>query len=190
MRGKAGAPLRRLESELRAHRPRQPRIGRGLSRPCAFVEPAEHDEVEIQQASFQRSEDREPLLAVVRRAHCARFGEFEEQFGVMAAVGQRDPVAVADHLDDQVRGRFSRLVAPQCGGAVLGIGCRKGLGRLGVRTDEVGQRHVLHIHRGRKRLEHRTKLREPFGDVLFGLACQPAGNSLQPATRAEYRAGA
>ena len=65
-----------FQPELRAHRPRQPRIGGRLARPRAFVEAAQHDEIEIQQPRFQRSQDREPRLrgckAAAPRAASAR----------------------------------------------------------------------------------------------------------------------
>ena len=138
MRGEPGAPLRRVQSELRAHRPRQPRIGRGVPRPRAFVQPAEHDEVEIQQSRFQRAEDREPLLAVVGRAHGARLGQLEEQLRILTAVGQRDPVAVADDLADQIGRGFSGLAAPERGRSFLGMRCGESLRGLRVRADEIG----------------------------------------------------
>ena len=53
-----------------AHRPREPWIGRGRPRPCAFVQAAEDDEIETLQPRFQRPEDRKARMPAISGTHC------------------------------------------------------------------------------------------------------------------------
>ena len=53
MRGQADAALGRIETEIAAHRPRQPGIAARFRRPGRFVKAAEHDAIKTQQTCFQ-----------------------------------------------------------------------------------------------------------------------------------------
>ena len=112
MRRQTNPTLRGLKSEILAHRPRQPGIGRGFRGPLSFIQAGKNDEVEIQQSRFQRSQNGKPRMKIVARPHGTRFGELAVSVGVIAGRGECDTGAVADELLQQIGRRFTGRSTP------------------------------------------------------------------------------
>ena len=88
VRGKADAPLGRVEPDLGLHRAGQEGVVGGLRRPCALVEAPEHHQVDALQPRFQRAPDMNARMAAMagpdgegagQRAH--RLGPLRERKG-------------------------------------------------------------------------------------------------------------
>src|SRR5215469_3826342 len=132
MRCKADAPLRRLQPQLAAHGSRQPWIARCLCRPFAFVQATKNDQIEIEQARFQRAQNRKPGMQIVWIAHRARLRELRPDFGVMACWMKCGAGAVTCDLANQASRGFSRRPGPQPRPARCRCGCGKSLGGGGM----------------------------------------------------------
>ena len=204
MRGQTGAPLRRIQPELLAHRARQPGIGRGFRRPGSFVEAGKNDEVEIEQPRLQWSENGKARMQIEAGPHRARLSEFGKRIGIVAGRSKRDAVAVADQFGDKVRRRFACGPAPERSCAGVGVRSGERLGRRAMCAGEIAEGGLLCVHRIGEGFEQTGELgepglkcgrcvlfREPFGDASqprFGAQAAQRGHLQRPYVAAEVAA--
>ena len=103
MRGKPDAALGLLQAQRRAHGTREPGIGARAARPGAFVQSAQHRQIETLQARFQRTQDRKARMAAEGGAHRHLHGEAAEQRRVGAGLDCRQVRGSPDSARRRVR---------------------------------------------------------------------------------------
>ena len=141
MRGDSDRAFGDGDAELAPHRPRHPRVVLGRTRPAAFVEPTEDEEVGLLQARLDEAPDRQPRVATEGGADDHSGGEGFEQCRIIAA-GERWEVACGvDQLVAEARGTLARLPGPEPLAAGLGGTRREPLGSLDMGYHEAGKRH-------------------------------------------------
>ena len=84
--GETDAPLRQIKSEIKPHRPAEPRIGSAFRRPRTFDQAAEHDAVAIGEARFDGAENTHARARTRRRPNNTVGECGDEQLNVVGRI--------------------------------------------------------------------------------------------------------
>src|SRR5215831_4077145 len=141
MRGDTNRAFGSGDAEVAPHLPRHPRIVLGGSRPAAFVEPTEDEQVSLLQACLDQAPDREARVTAEGRTDDYPAGKRLEQCWIIVAGERREGARRVDQLVAEARGDLARLAGPEPLAAGLGRARRQPLSGLDMGYYEARERH-------------------------------------------------